>query len=61
MIIPIAIKTVFFLKLLGHIENRLGCIDNCFLTTVKSKENKPVQKPLKFVLQADLKNEKVTF
>ena len=61
MIIPIAKKTVFFLKLLWHIENKLGCTDNCFPTMAKSKANKPAPTTSNCVLKVNLKNEKGTF
>ena len=60
MIIPIAIKTVFFLKLLWHIESMLDCNDNYFLTMAKSKANKPAPTASNCVLKANLKNEKGT-
>ena len=61
MIIPIAIKTVFFLKLLWHIENKLGCTDSCFLTMAKLKANKPAPTTSNCVLKVNLKNEKRAF
>jgi hypothetical protein len=61
MIIPIAIKTVFFLKLLWHIESKLGCTDNCFLAMAKSKANKPAPTTSNCVSKVNLKNEKGTF
>ena len=46
-----ATKNVFFLKLLWHIESKLGCTDNCFLTMAKQATHKAVPIFLKHVLK----------